>query len=250
MNNILFIELNTNLINQMNQSNLSQSDELIVPKTNELNNLFNESKDLIHRYEILDSLPEGIGRIKNIYQSLTQRFEIMKNTNQSNLTEYIVLIDEFKILIGELIHRVDELEQKNINLEQRLRVLENKESERDTKIMINKYMIAIQDYNARYGIERILDPAAKDSLNKMRKNRNGKCHYCSKFCNDIEATQRFSVMIQRIETMDCKVKNVIEKRYPGLLNAIIETKTKKLKTYENISDQFEDEINEWWDEMV
>lgn len=42
-----FIELKTTLINQMNQSNHSQSDELITPKIVEMNNLCNEFKYFI-----------------------------------------------------------------------------------------------------------------------------------------------------------------------------------------------------------
>lgn len=221
-----------------------------------VNDLCTESKDLIQRYET-ETVPRdlmNINKIRERYNELVQRFEITKNNKNSNTMELMELIDSFKTLINELIQKINESEHRIISLEQRLLALEEKDSERNRKIQINKYMIAIQDYNAMYGIERILEKntngKAKDSLSKMRKNRNGQCHYCSKFCNDKEAAQRFSVMIQRIETMDPKVHFVIEKRYPGLLGAIIATKHNKIKLFEDIDNQINDEINEWWDEMV
>lgn len=226
--------------------------------TNELDEVWVESKDLIHRYESKD--PQNIDKIKIIYQSLADRYDVMKNMNQINHEEYISLISDFKILTNDLILKIQQLEQHSNLLEQRLRVLENKESERDTKTLINKYMIAIQDYNARYGIEKSIEKdnktefsqEAKNSLSKLRKNRNGQCHYCSKFCNDKEAAQRFSVMIQRIRAMDPKVKYVIDRRYPGLLDAIIMTKNKnnRMKKFEEITNQDVDQINEWWDDLI
>lgn len=217
--------------------------------SNELDDLHNESKELIDRY---DTMGKSNDKIKIDYESLLQRFDKIKRdeSQRDSDTQYVNLINDFKILVNDLIQRIEQLEHKNIDLEQRLRVLENKESERETKVMINKYMIAIQDYNNRYGIENILDHGAKESLKKMRKNRNGQCHYCSKFCDDKEASQRFRVMIQRIETMDDKVRYVIDKRYPGLIQGILRTSKHKLKYYEELCDQSMDEINEWWDDIV
>lgn len=222
----------------------------------QLNDLCKESEVLIRKY---GSYGANIDKIKDTYNVLKCKFDQMiygpenQNQNQNQGSDqYIQLIQEFRTLIDQLIQGLESMESRNQSLEQRLRVLENKESQRETRGMINKYMIAIQDYNNRYGVEGKLgkDSEARVSLNRLRHQRNGQCHYCSKFCTDQEAVQRFSVMIQRIGTMDPGVKFVIEKKYPGLLEAILRTKVKKFRESEEIPDSLTvDQINEWWDEL-
>ena len=237
---------------------IDDSKEFKATSEAQLNDLCKESDTLIKKY---GSYGTNIDKIKDTYNVLKCKFDQMicgpenqnQNQNQNQRTDpYIQLIHEFRALIDQLIQGLESLESRNQSLEQRLRVLENKESQRESRAMINKYMIAIQDYNNRYGVEGRLgkDSEARISLNRLRHQRNGQCHYCSKFCTDQEAVQRFNVMIQRIGTMDPGVKFVIEKRYPGLLEAILRTKVKKFRKSEDIPDSLTvDQINEWWDEL-
>jgi hypothetical protein len=260
--------MNNNLLSTDNhlKDNLSIIDTIDDSKESKatsearFNDLCKESEVLIRKY---GSYGANIDKIKDTYNVLKCKFDQMiygpENQSQSQSQsqsqrsdQYIQLIHEFRALIDQLIQGLESMESMNHSLEQRLRVLENKESQRETRAMINKYMIAIQDYNNRYGVEGRLgkDSEARISLNRLRHQRNGQCHYCSKFCTDQEAVQRFNVMIQRIGVMDPGVKFVIEKKYPGLLEAILRTKVKKFRKSEVIPDSLTvDQINEWWDEL-
>lgn len=161
---------------------------------------------------------------------LQKNYTIIKELENAN-NEYKTKINDLTDKNNSLTRTIEELEKKidllnkelesqkneNISLSQKIKRLEKRLDDYDDKEMIRKFSIAIQDYNSRYSIEKIARQDVKNSLVRLRENRNGDCHYCEQLVSDEETNGKFYVLSDRIHNMMPYLRDKFNKKYPKLL---------------------------------
>lgn len=135
--------------------------------------------------------------------------------------------------------------KKNIklnNLERENNELKLNFDKIQTEIIFEKFVIAIQDLNKLDKLES-KNLNIKLNLKNLHKYRINKCHYLDYKYSCDQINNRKIVLYNKISTIDKKINDLFEKRYPDLLNNIlplIKLNNKIIPTNE-IND-----INEWW----
>lgn len=151
--------------------------------------------------------------------------------NQSVIHELYDSNDYYKELIDYLGKRVDAIDSET--------------TERIIKNTMFKYLVAMQDFNNRYLIEKSICKDALDSLIKLKKNKNiSNCtRYCDKNCNDVEANERFTQLFEKLRIVQDPVRNLIDTNYPNLINGFLSLP--RLRNFKPSEDSLK-EIDEWW----
>lgn len=134
--------------------------------------------------------------------------------------------------------KIDKLNQEIISLNDKFTIQDNKK-------LLEKYIMAIQDYNSCYFIENKININAKKPLIQLKRNRNGQCHYFDKDYDDPDAI--FFVLSEKINNIPEPIKNELNAEYPNVLDGLKELLNNN--TLHQLRKPNEDElkyINGWW----
>ena len=125
--------------------------------------------------------------------------------------------------------------------------LKNNMKELKNKAIFGKYIIAIQDINRHYEMEKnITHPEIKKNLVKLRKYRVSEYHYVDEIDdNNILINDKKTVLYNKInKEMSEDVKNMFNTKFPNVLNGVMSYIKQNLT---NPSETTLNEIEEWWE---
>jgi uncharacterized protein YoxC len=217
--------------------------------------LFNENKSLRHCIDEKDNIIRDLNRdIDSLRAERTKNWATIKELENDN--------KKYKDIIDELTEKNRQLEEKIKNLEKQIDIqnttidcqnskiadLEGRLLNMETKELFNKYVLAYQDLNSRYMLETKLNNGiALKSLKKLRNNRNGECHYCLTGEPLDYINSRFYAMNDKIKKIPVGVRNMFEKKYPGLINEVNDLFDHYVVLTDPDPDLLEDAFD-WWEE--
>jgi predicted nucleotidyltransferase len=187
---------------------------------------------------------------------LLSEYEKLKKTIEDNektireLNSNADLLREEKrkndIIIKELENTNNQYKEKINELHKVIEHLSKKDIMRDNKILFEKYVMAIQDYNSCYSLENKINVNAKKQLKRLKRNRNGQCHYFDK--DDDDPNEMFYVLNEKIKSIPQHIKDLFDTEYPDVLDGLKELLNDS--TMHQLRKPSNDElkyINKWWD---
>lgn len=135
--------------------------------------------------------------LKKIYEQERKKLEDQIGTLQRQISENINLREKLEIEIKELNKKINELERKNSELLKDKEISDNKINKLEIEInelknevarskddrLNSKIIVAIQDANGCYELERKIDDDYKCCLRELREGRNQFSHYIKRRLN-------------------------------------------------------------------
>jgi chromosome segregation ATPase len=176
----------------------------------------------------MDNNKETIEELKQKNKELKEEIKQLQNTvneHEKTITKITIKHNELKVEHNELKGRFDKLENK---------------------ILIKKYLIAIQDLNDKEQLERQTTGQELRSFRKIRNKRTTGCHYLEYTMSQIEKDNRLVVFRNNLANMPDSLKIYFDKTFPGVRNILPNYLPPQSVC---ISSQDEDDINgEFWDD--
>jgi hypothetical protein len=152
----------------------------------------------------------------------------------------IVLMETIKsneLTIQQLKEENIMLKEKIKSLEHKIDKLENTIHKLELKDEYNKFMIAIQDINSMYSLERI-----NSSFRDLREDRVDTCHYIKE--NDPQDLKdaKIKILYDKLQTMNNSIREDFDDLYPNVIDEVL-----KHLTIKSVSDKLMKRVNKWWD---
>lgn len=172
-----------------------------------------------------------------------------ENANKQITVNYdINLVNTYKTKIDELTHENTNLNKRIKILEDEIIVLNIKYDEISEYSLYKKYIIAIQDLNAKYHLESKVSENTLNSLKELKNLRNDECHYLNRKYKKVDINDRLYVIWNVFENMPQNIKSMFDDLFPNLIDEI---KTFINTTYDTLhlqkpSQDALDVINKWW----
>ncbi len=168
-----------------------------------------------------------------------------KCTNKIN--EMIIKINDLITENNKLNDTIKILLENNEIFKKKIQLFETKIYNKEVKTLVNKYTIAIQDYNRLCNIESKIDKNAYQSLLDLKANRHLECHYLNIKFSKKDINDRLYVMRDEITNMPENIKNIFDTKYPSLIDSVKKLLNNQKKDVPSKNSL--DIIKEWWDEI-
>jgi predicted RNase H-like nuclease (RuvC/YqgF family) len=164
-------------------------------------------------------------------------------------------IDELRRENEKLRERIKELESDVHTLKSEVRYLNGKVANSDLKEEYGKFVIALQDLNRIYSLERhsLLSSSTRSRMCKLRSSRIESFHYIYE-CDSIDV-QKYKQLkalseLKRDMTPECRAV-FAKKNGDSFLSEIINCLASVVpKTSVTIADAEKSEADDWWDDVV
>jgi len=206
-------------------------------------------------------------RIKNI-NTENEHLIMMMRSGSDNLRQQIAtnetLIHEtrgtndrcfqeiaaLKTSVHGLVAQIQGLDAKNQHNETRIHDLEVEMLRIRSNGMHRKFILSIQDLNLILNLEsKIRDQGALESLRRLKaKAQTMRCSYCCSRAQQNLIDARIHVMDQRIRGIEPYQHQILETRYPGLLDEIRKSLDQELIRFTNPCSELMNDADQWWDE--
>jgi len=206
----------------------------------------------------------------NLYNALLKQHEQLIASYNSLYLEYKKEITNNNILtkqlglqiqtIEDLRNQIIQLQKDNESLKELILLQNNKINEQDNrindltneiailkyandkqmeKLLYCKYIMAIQDINAKDKLESKIP-----ILKNLRSHRNDVSHYLLATFTTNEIDQCIFVLLDKLINMPSNIKTKFDKLYPGMIDSL---KTEIKQPNIILSNSDEEYINEWWE---
>lgn len=166
-------------------------------------------------------------------------YNTLKHENFEMKSRILILSDTEKILKEEIITRdktIQELRKENDELKQKIKALESKMEKLENKITIleqesnktkskqriNKYIIAINDFNRIMRMETKVSNSVRDSFYELRMNRIEISHYFDDLDDINFFNAKKKIFFNKIQDMSDEDKKMFNELYPEILDTTIE----------------------------
>jgi len=203
--------------------------------------------------DIITQTPQYI-QLLNENTQLRKEMSDLKDIHIKELTEKNKNIDELIKENNELKNEIKKLKAQLLCLESNITYLmqENKKTKIHNKI--NKFIIAIQDINKFFSLEKeIKNNKIKHFLIDIRNNRNNNSHFILDTLSKEITQYKIHTFINKLknETNDIitnEVKQNIDENYPQLINTFIHFfESKNIKIPDNIPEYIKNQTETWFD---
>lgn len=161
-------------------------------------NLEDNKKTIADNKRTIDELRIENNKLKEEIKILTeknQQLTIIVNNHEKTINKITIEHNELKVEHNELKNRFDKLENK---------------------ILIKKYLIAIQDLNDKEQLEKQTIGQELRSFRKIRNKRTSGCHYLEYSMSQVEKDNRLVVFRNNLANMPNDLKIYFDKTFPGV----------------------------------
>ena len=179
-------------------------------------------------------------QLKEEIKELKAENVILKEEIKELKAENVILKKEIKELKAEnviLKKEIKELKAENVILKKDNQSLHDKVNKLELKDEYNKFMVAIQDINSMYSLERV-----NSSFKDLREDRVNTCHYIKE--NDPQDLKdaKIKILYDKLQIMNNSIREDFDDLYPNVIDEVI-----KHLTIKSVSDKLMKRVNKWWD---
>lgn len=236
------LEIYKNLIVENNSLRVQLTAQTVASNVliNELTELKAKNQILLDNLHDKDELNQQIKILLGENESLRNQIYKLKETIVNQNTVIEKLENNIEELNGTVMNQkviIVNLENYNAGLNDRVKKLEDKQ-------LFDKYLIAIQDVN-RYDELELNVPSIKKNLKKLRSFRVDECHYLNEEEDDARfIDEKRSVLLEKVNNMSGSVRNMFNKKFPGLLTGLLPYIATNVVVPSKDSQEL---IDDWWE---
>jgi predicted nuclease with TOPRIM domain len=181
--------------------------------------------------------------------SMAREILDLRNSLLSEASARVADVDRLQGEISELKTENAELRRDNAELKEDIVEMKKRQAEFFAREEYSRYLIALQDLNTEYQLEKTISPDFNTNFNTLRSKRNSESHFILKEDNKNLKVYKAVSIRDRLDTMspECAVK-FTKKFGPSFLNAVKTYISTSIVLTGTVSEKDKKAADEWWDD--